>query len=1020
VKKLDVGVASLIGGIRPPPTPTSNPYHVKSQVEYIQMQFSPILLPLLFAAVISALLAVVVWRRRSSSETITFAFLMAGVAEWSLAYALELAGTTEGVKVLGARLQYFGIGSVVAMWLLFALAYANLERWLTFRNAALLSIEPIIMILLVWTNDVHRLIWQSARFVRVDAPLYYTYGTGFWVNAAYSYLIFLLSTFLLIRTLFRSAPIHRQQVISLLIGALAPWLGNVLYLGGLSPIANLDLTPFGFTISGLAIGWGLLNYRLFDIIPVARNLLIDSMGDGVLVLDIHHKVVDVNPAAAAILGATPSKLIGQPAHEVCHPWLELVERYAQSGEGHEEICLHIPPEGTDDKGDTLRYFDVGISPLDNRQGHDIGRLLTFRDISEQKRVEVSLLESESRFRRLTEATLEGVVFHEQGKIIDGNPALARMFGYEDVSEIVGKDLLEFVAPEARKLVLDRIQADGAAPYEAVGLRKDGTAFPVEASGRTYELQEREIRVAVIRDITEHRQAQRELCLRQRYLELLNEITLAAMRAIDSRAMVQLLADRVGELLDADGCYITQWVEREQRAIPAAAYGPLRESYRDIRLDAGEKTTTQFALEAGCTLVIEDVCNSPYVSPCIAAQFPTRSMLVLPLIVEEQKLGAVLVAFNTKHRFSQVEIAHGEQAAGLIALALAKSRLLEDERRRAQELGMLFEVSSSFATASLEPQEIAQVITRQFVRRMGLPECSISLYDSRKNELLTIADDYILDGTEYVDEEWIGRIVEVSDFPATARVLKTMEPLIVCSGDQDADPAELSFMQKYETTTLAVLPLVSKGRPIGIIEFETRDEERSFTQEEINLAMTLANQAAVALENAQLFAQVQELAITDGLTGLYNRRHFSALGRREFNRANRFNHPLSAIMLDIDDFKKVNDTYGHPVGDQVLHAVANGCIRHLRDIDIVGRYGGDEFTVLLPETESAPACEVAERLRRWIASGPIVTTPRPIGITTSFGVAEVTKEIRGLDNLLENADIALYKAKESGKNRVARG
>jgi diguanylate cyclase (GGDEF)-like protein/PAS domain S-box-containing protein len=982
------------------------------------MQFSLILLPLLFAAVISALLAIVVWRRRCAPETITFALLMAGVAEWSLAYALELAGTSEGVKLLGARLQYFGIGTVVPMWLLFALAYANLEKWLTFRNAALLAIEPFIMIPLVWTNDVHRLIWKSARFVSVNAPLSYTYGTGFWVNAAYSYLVLFLSTFLLIRTLFRSPPIHREQVITLLIGALAPWLGNALYLGGLSPIANLDLTPFGFTISGLAIGWGLLNYRLFDIIPVARNLLIDSMGDGVLVLDIHHKVVDVNPAAAAMLGAAPSDLIGRPAQEVCHPWLELVQRHRQSGEGHEEICLRIHPEGTDGKGDTLRYFDLGITPLANGQGHDIGRLLTFRDITEQKRVEVSLLESESRFRRLTEVTLEGVVLHEEGKIIDGNPSLARMFGYEEVSEIVGKDLLEFVAPEAREIVLNQVQSGSVAPYEAVGLRRDGTAFPVEASGRTYELRGREIRVAVIRDISEHKQAQRELCLRQRYLELLNEITLAAIQAIDSRAMLQLLADRVGELLGADGCYITQWVDSEQRTVPAAAYGPFRESYRNIRPDRGEKTTTQFALEAGHTLVIEDVFSSPYVGPRIAAQFPTRSMLALPLIVEEQKLGALLIAFDAKHHFTEVEIARAEQVAGLIALALAKSRLLNDERQRGQELAMLFEVSSSFATASLQPQEIAQVITRQFVRRMGLPECSISLYDPRQNTLLTIADNYIQNGTEYVDKEWVGRVVKVSDFPATARVLKTLEPLIVRARDPDADPSELSFMQEYETTTLAVLPLVSKGRPIGIIEFETRDEERSFTQEEINLAMTLANQAAVALENARLFAQVQELAITDGLTGLYNRRYFSALGKREFNRANRFNHPLSAIMLDIDDFKKVNDSYGHPVGDQVLHAVANGCIRHLRDIDIVGRYGGDEFTVLLPETESAPACEVAERLRRWIASGPIVTQPRPIRITTSFGVAEVTKEVRGLDKLLENADTALYKAKESGKNRVA--
>jgi len=915
-------------------------------------------------------------------------------------------------------MQYFGICLVIMMWFLFASAYTNRNHWLTLRTIVMLSIEPLVLILLVWTNDFHRLIWVESRFIDSNSPLVNTYGVVFWINAAYSYILLFTGALFLVQFLLSSPYIHRGQTISLLIGVLAPWLGNAVYLSKMNPIPFLDLTPFGFTISGIAVGWGLFRYRLLDILPIARNMVIENMSDSMFVIDSQNLIADVNPAAIALLRYAPEQVIGKPAGKVFDPWPEIISQCMDGSEGTTEIDLNMPGEVDNDHDGSKQSFELHVSSLKDRIGIDIGRTLTLRDISDRKRVESALQESEARYRRLTEVTIEGILFHEQGKILDGNPALVQMFGYDDFSEVAGDNILAFVAPEEHEYVIEQVQKSGIVEYETLGLRKDGTVFPLEVSARTYELHGRKMRVGVLRDITHHKNTEMEIFQRQRYLELLNEITLTAIRVTESQTMMQMLADRMGELLEADGCYITLWDEETQRTIPIAAYGTLRESYRNMPSEPGERTVTWYALRAGHSLVIDDVFNSLYVKISIAVNFPTRSMLALPLIVEENKLGAVLIAFNQPHQFSDEEIARGEQAAGQIALAIAKEKSFEDQQRRMRELDMIFNVSSSFAIASLQPQEIAQVITRQFVNNLNITECSISLYDPQQETLLTIADNYIENGKEYIHEEWIGRILSVSDFPATARVIKTLTPLVVHARDPNADPAELSYMEKYEISTLAVLPLVSKGRIIGIMELETSEEDRRFSQEEINLAMTLANQAAVALENAQLFAQIQELAITDGLTGLHNRRHFFILGEQEFNRAARYNHSLSAIMLDIDDFKHVNDTFGHAVGDRVLHNLAVDFSRHLRDVDIFGRYGGEEFAIILPETGLNCGYKAAERLRSYIANHPIVVNSHPISITVSIGVAELTKDIRTLDALLVQADSALYKAKNSGKNCVA--
>src|SRR5262249_4383195 len=158
------------------------------------------------------------------------------------------------------------------------------------------------------------------------------------------------------------------------------------------------------------------------------------------------------------------------------------------------------------------------------------------------------------------------------------------------------------------------------------------------------------------------------------------------------------------------------------------------------------------------------------------------------------------------------------------------------------------------------------------------------------------------------------------------------------------------------------------------------------------------------------------AVTDELTRTYSRRHLFVLAGRELARCRRYARPLSAILLDIDHFKTVNDSYGHAVGDQVLREVAGRCATIVRNVDILGRYGGEEFVVILPETDLDAARSTAERLREVVAGRPFVTSRGDLRIGMSLGVAAWTEETQTLDGLLDRADSAMYQAKEAGRNQ----
>jgi two-component system cell cycle response regulator len=229
------------------------------------------------------------------------------------------------------------------------------------------------------------------------------------------------------------------------------------------------------------------------------------------------------------------------------------------------------------------------------------------------------------------------------------------------------------------------------------------------------------------------------------------------------------------------------------------------------------------------------------------------------------------------------------------------------------------------------------------------------------------------------------------------------------------PSPLAAAEPGGTTALAV-PVRARGRLYGVLSVYRQAGPR-FGADELGDVLGLARQAGAAIDNTYLHEEARRLSLTDGLTGLWNRRQFELRAAQELERAVRFGERFSLVLVDIDDFKAVNDTHGHLVGDAVLVELAQRLVAHTREVDTVARFGGEEFVLLLPQTDILGAVRVAEKVRDEVATNPVVTDAGALPVTLSAGVACHPDDGTSIEALLGAADEALYSAKAAGKNRV---
>jgi diguanylate cyclase (GGDEF)-like protein len=505
-----------------------------------------------------------------------------------------------------------------------------------------------------------------------------------------------------------------------------------------------------------------------------------------------------------------------------------------------------------------------------------------------------------------------------------------------------------------------------------------------------------------------------------YLSRQNErlAVLAALSLLDKDlpSLLNQVVEVTTELLPAKGgSSVTLWdVGREEFQLTATTVpGQTPELARArIRKQGG---ATRWIMDNKRARIVPDVSKDVYGDAVMLKEFALKAFVGVPLLVANEVLG-VLYAFDKEPRdYSQEDVHFMTIVAGRAAHAIYLTRLLE----RTQH--------------ALSSSQALQRVSR------GLILPADALTDAGFSELQAVVDNIVqavaarrvLLLTFNVEAKQVTRFIVggrgASDVPPepfenyeqglTGWVLR--EKKATLSPKTSPDPRESPFIQEQRkgrrVGSIVIAPVMFGGQIYGTLTASRDVDEEEFTPRDLKTIEELAAQAAITLRNSDLYEETKYFATVDDLTGCLNRRHLFELGERELKRHRRLRHSLSALMFDLDHFKHVNDSHGHAVGDEVLRILAERASLHTREIDILGRYGGEEFALLLPETQLSEALEIAERLRL-AALASINVEGLELRVSISVGVAQAQGD-PSVSHLLQRADAALYQAKRKGRNCV---
>ncbi len=452
------------------------------------------------------------WSSRVPGAKMVSLLILVGTA-WILAYMVELSSTSMSAKIFWDKVQFSAMAMVPSLWLIYVFQFTGLENLLTRRTIGFLSIVSGVILLLVFTNETHKLLWSGLELVSRQSVLSLekTYSTGYWIFLAYSYTLILYGSFLLIQISVRSRHLYRQQTRMLLVAVILPLLGCTIYVIGTvsSVLTNSLLLPIGVT--ALVTGWGLARLRLADIIPVAWESVVKSISDSVIVLDRKNCVLNLNPAAQALIDRPASDLIGHSIEEVWPGSHTILDHIWDENEAAKEMVIDV--------GKPPQTYDMRISPLTDWRGRIVSQVVVLRDITERKRAEDLLHESEEKFRTIFEHASDEIVYLDKtGKIIDINKKSKGIFGYKG-EDLIGKNFseLDFLGEENIHQMMELFREamrGNPVPMDLVELElntKNGDKIFAEVSTRfIWRNGEIEGILSILRDVTERKKADEKI------------------------------------------------------------------------------------------------------------------------------------------------------------------------------------------------------------------------------------------------------------------------------------------------------------------------------------------------------------------------------------------------------------------------------------------------------------------------------------------------------------------------------
>jgi diguanylate cyclase (GGDEF)-like protein/PAS domain S-box-containing protein len=787
---------------------------------------------------------------------------------------------------------------------------------------------------------------------------------------------------ILIRVSIRSPKTYRSKAIIILLGPIFPLVGNLIYLTGNNPAQGFNLLMIGLSISGVLYGWGLYRFQLIENFPLARDVLVDKMSEGVIVLDHKDRVYNLNATALDQLGVTQHSVTGKNLREILSVWPEVVERYQNQSEFETEVFLSETP---------AKHLDLRISTLRDKDGNFAGRLVVWRDITRYKQVEATLRESEARFKALLQGAPDAIVITDkESRIVMVNNQTMTLFGYSTV-DLMAKSI-ELLIPEEyweayhkyKEAFVDEIETRPGLSLPLTGIRKNGREIPIEIALSPVRIPSGLLITNIIRDLSLRKEAEEQLRL---------QIT-----ALESAANGIVITDRQGNI---------QWVNPAFTRITGYNADDVRG--KNPRILKSGKVNPELFTTLWKTILNGDEWHGELINRRKDGS----------VYMEEQTIAPV--------RDSDGQIDH------FIAIKqdiTERKRTEEALNKRSEQIATLNRVMQSLS-ATLDLPTVLDTILRELQQVVPYDSASVLLLKDDILEIIAVQgfpDPDVLKGLSFS--------LSSEDNP-NSEVMRTRVPLIV----EDAYNTYKSFQSgvhaEFQHRGWLGVPMIIGDRVIGMLALDKKVPS-FYIQEQAQLALAFAAQAAIAIENARLYSDAQkqlnekilaegkllelkqkfeEQAIRDSLTGLYNRRFLDETLSRELSRAERDNIPVSVVMLDLDHFKKFNDTYGHDVGDLMLKQLGKLLTSQVRAGDIACRYGGEEFVVVMPKASLVVGQQRADEWRVKFGNHQLLHEGIIINATLSAGVAVFPLHGSTSEEIIRKADQAMYAAKAAGRNRV---
>lgn len=891
------------------------------------MTYTPYVWLLFISALINGGLVYYTRQYKDVPSVKPFRFMMACATVWTALYGLSTVTILFPLKLFIINLIYIPALLSIVATLALALEYTGNSHWLTKQRLVMLLIPPIIFVVLAFTSGYHDLwryeyhmIWSGAVPVIVAKK-----GFVYWIYILYMMGISIAAITLLV-TSFRYQTPYFRSTIFLSIGMILPDLVGLFYVLGLTPVRGFDWTSTSFIWTGVFYIWAVLRGKLFDVTPLARNILIEHIDDLMVVLNRDGLISDFNRAARNALGLSPA-MVGSSPTTLSEPWSGIFQRHAEIASIHEEVELVV----------SNQIFELDVTSIPGKDSQTIGRVFHFRDITRLKQAEAE----ERKHRILAEA------FQQTAHALNSTLNADEVF--EKILENVGR---------------------------VVPLDSANVALLDEKGNLNY---------AYFYGYDEHQVSKLEL-------EMLSF-------SLSTMPLFRQVFDTAEPLIISDTHSSPDWVTTVSGAwIRSYAVMPIRiknEVVGFLNLDS-----------AVVGMYVPEHLNilRAFASQVAVAVENARLFAALEMEVTERKL----VEAKLRHQNVRMNALHA------ITFELLKHHKLED------------------------------LLDAILFRAADLLESPFGLLDAIEDDELVIKS-----ATEMVTD-LKGIRVPLNEAKLSEKAVKSRQPMVVQNYSEWMD--RMRSHDPYQLRSVLNTPITIGDAVVGVIALGRTRSDKPYTDEEIEVMKSFAQLAALAIDNANLLGaakvelvqkvrveaelrnmnqllqfqleaikilqeELREQAIRDPLTGLYNRRYLKEVLDREFAHAKRDGYPISFAMIDIDHFKTINDSYGHPAGDVILQRLAALLLSHTRIGDIVCRYGGEEFLVVLPNVNIQIASQIAER---WRLAFMGLTMPLALGsrrTTISCGLSIYPEHGEDENTLITFADKAMYMAKSAGRNKV---